>query len=225
MDQYPYDASGGGIQSGILPTWVLQGGREAVLKRLKDSDQRAKIKGEVTDIIRRRGGPGYLPKIVISHCQWDDSLAGKTLADVARMRGKSASAEDGAEAVLWIAEQGDCEKILRNNMNEIDIEITLEEAVRKMSSFPAQRLGLRYRGSIQTGMKADMVVFDPSRVRDRATYEASHRYAEGISLVIVNGQVVFEDGAMTSARPGRVLSQAAFPARPRLSENGSVWYT
>jgi N-acyl-D-amino-acid deacylase len=83
--------------------------------------------------------------------------------------------------------------------------IMLEEAVRKMSSFPAQRLGLRDRGSIQTGMKADIVVFDLSRVRDRATYEASHRYAEGISLVTVNGQVVFENNAMTSARPGRVL--------------------
>ena len=73
------------------------------------------------------------------------------------------------------------------------------------SSFPAQRLRLRDRGSIQTGMKADIVVFDPSRVRDRATYDTSHRYAEGISLVIVNGQVVFEDNAMTSAWPGRVL--------------------
>ena len=83
--------------------------------------------------------------------------------------------------------------------------ITLEEAVRKMSSFPAQRLGLRDRGSIQAGFKADIVVFDPARVRDAATYDMPHQYAEGVALVIVNGQIVFENGAMTEARPGRVL--------------------
>src|SRR5262249_36284679 len=83
--------------------------------------------------------------------------------------------------------------------------ITLEEAVRKMSSFPAQRLGMRDRGLIQTGMKADIVVFDPARARDRATYDRSHQFAEGIPLVIVNGQIVLENNAMTPARPGRVL--------------------
>jgi N-acyl-D-amino-acid deacylase len=82
IDQYPYDASGGGILSGILPTWVLEGGRETVLRRLKDGAQRAKIKDEVTGIIRRRGGPDYLAKIVISHCLWDETLGGKTLADL-----------------------------------------------------------------------------------------------------------------------------------------------
>ncbi len=69
----------------------------------------------------------------------------------------------------------------------------------------AQRLGLRDRGLIQTGMKADIVVFDPARVRDQATYDRSRQYAEGIPLVIVNGQVVFGNNAMTPARPGRVL--------------------
>jgi N-acyl-D-amino-acid deacylase len=54
-------------------------------------------------------------------------------------------------------------------------------------------------------MKADLVVFDPARVRDTATFEKPHQYAEGVGQVIVNGQVVFENGAMTAARPGRVL--------------------
>jgi N-acyl-D-aspartate/D-glutamate deacylase len=54
-------------------------------------------------------------------------------------------------------------------------------------------------------MKADITIFDPDRVRDRATFEAPHQYAEGFSFVIVNGQVVFEGGEMTPARPGRVL--------------------
>jgi dihydroorotase/N-acyl-D-amino-acid deacylase len=83
--------------------------------------------------------------------------------------------------------------------------ITLEDAVRKMASFPAARLGLLDRGLLRPGMKADIAVFDPARVRDAASFEQPHQYAEGFSLVIVNGQVVFERGAMTAARPGRVL--------------------
>ncbi len=83
--------------------------------------------------------------------------------------------------------------------------LTLADAVRKMTSFPAQRLGLLDRGLVRPGMKADLVVFDPARVRDMATFEKPHQYAEGISRVITNGQVVFEDGAMTAARPGAVL--------------------
>jgi N-acyl-D-amino-acid deacylase len=83
--------------------------------------------------------------------------------------------------------------------------ITLEDAVRKMASFPAARLGLLDRGVLRPGMKADIAVFYPARVRDAATFEQPHQYAEGFSLVIVNGQVVFERGAMTAARPGRVL--------------------
>jgi len=83
--------------------------------------------------------------------------------------------------------------------------LSLEEAVRKMSSLPAQRIGLADRGLLRAGMKADIVVFDPSRVKDNATFENPHQYAEGFSLIIVNGEVIFEEGKMTPARPGRVL--------------------
>jgi dihydroorotase/N-acyl-D-amino-acid deacylase len=83
--------------------------------------------------------------------------------------------------------------------------LTLEEAVRKMSAFPAQRLGLVDRGLLRPGMAADVVVFDPERVRDAATFEQPHQYAEGFSLVIVNGEVVVEGDRVTAARPGRVL--------------------
>ena len=58
---------------------------------------------------------------------------------------------------------------------------------------------------LRTGMKADITVFDPARVRDTATFEKPHQYAEGLSFVIVNGRVVFEKGEMTATRPGRVL--------------------
>jgi len=83
--------------------------------------------------------------------------------------------------------------------------LTLEDAVRKMSAAPAARLGLTDRGVLRPGMRADIAIFDAAAVRDRATYEKPHQYAEGFSHVIVNGQVVVENGELTAARPGRVL--------------------
>jgi N-acyl-D-amino-acid deacylase len=91
--------------------------------------------------------------------------------------------------------------------------LTLSEAVRKMSSLPAARLGLADRGLLRPGMKADIAVFDPARVRDMATFAKPHQYAEGVFLVVVNGRIVFERGAMTGARPGRVLYGAGRAAR------------
>ena len=83
--------------------------------------------------------------------------------------------------------------------------LTLEEAVRKMTSLAASRVPLPDRGVLREGMKADVVVFDPARVKDRSTYEDPHQFSEGVSQVIVNGEPVLRDGAMTSKLPGRVL--------------------
>ncbi len=85
---------------------------------------------------------------------------------------------------------------------------SVEEAVRKMTSQPAQRLQLPYRGLLRPGMAADITVFDPAAVRDRATYEDPLRYSEGIEYVIVNGKVVLDAGKMTSERPGRFMKHS-----------------
>jgi N-acyl-D-aspartate/D-glutamate deacylase len=94
--------------------------------------------------------------------------------------------------------------VLGRYVRELKV-ITLEDAVRKMSAYPAQRLGLADRGVLREGLKADVAVFDPNTIRDLATFEQPHQYAEGVMLVIVNGQVAFENGKMTPARPGRIL--------------------
>jgi dihydroorotase/N-acyl-D-amino-acid deacylase len=83
--------------------------------------------------------------------------------------------------------------------------LSLEEAIRKMTSLSAQRLGLHDRGLLRPGMKADLVIFDPERILDRATFTDPHQYPEGIEYVFVNGQVVVERGAVTQARPGHAL--------------------
>lgn len=82
---------------------------------------------------------------------------------------------------------------------------SVEEAVRKMTSLPARRLGLEDRGLVRVGMKADLVVFDPATVRDTPSFEKPFQYPEGIPYVLVNGMVVLDNGKRTKARPGRPL--------------------
>jgi N-acyl-D-amino-acid deacylase len=88
--------------------------------------------------------------------------------------------------------------------------ISLEEAIRKMSGMPAERLKLGDRGLIKPGMKADIVVFDPAKVTDKSTFEKPHQYSEGFRDVLVNGKFALRDGKVTSERPGRVLYGPAY---------------
>ena len=91
---------------------------------------------------------------------------------------------------------------------------TLEDAIRRMTSFPAANLKLDRRGSLAPGYFADVVVFDPATITDHATYEQPHRYATGVRHVLVNGEAVLIDGEHTDARPGRVV-RGARAARKR----------
>ena len=83
--------------------------------------------------------------------------------------------------------------------------IGLEEAVRKMAGYPAERLQLWDRGLLRPGMKADVILFDPDKVSDRATYDKPHQYSTGIDEVIVNGKLALHQGKVTADRPGKVL--------------------
>ncbi|MBV8858520.1 MAG: D-aminoacylase [Acidobacteria bacterium] len=86
--------------------------------------------------------------------------------------------------------------------------VTLEDAVRKMTSLPAQTFGFRDRGLVREGMAADLVIFDEARVADPSTFESPHQYAAGFDYVLVNGEAVLEEGALTKARPGAALRGA-----------------
>ena len=249
IDQYPYTASATAIASALLPSWALEGGREATLKRIQDARSRQEILADTIALLQNARGGGDPQNVQLSHCEWDTSLDGKRLGDVTKGRGLEPTLPNAAETVLWIVEQGGCggiyhaideqdlQRVLRHPATMIasdggipvfgqgsphprnygtfsrvlgryvrDLKvITLEDAVRKMTSFPAQRLGLADRGVLREGLKADLVIFNPDTVRDRATFEAPHQYSEGVSLVVVNGQVVFDNGAVTAARPGRIL--------------------
>jgi N-acyl-D-amino-acid deacylase len=86
--------------------------------------------------------------------------------------------------------------------------IPLEDAVRKMTGMPAARLGLRDRGLVRAGSYADLVVFDPATVADRATFEAPHQYPTGIEFVLVNGVLAVDGGQFRDVRGGRVLRRS-----------------
>jgi N-acyl-D-aspartate/D-glutamate deacylase len=97
--------------------------------------------------------------------------------------------------------------------------LRLEDAVRKMTSLNAAKIGLVDRGLLEPGWFADVTVFDEKRVKDRATYEEPFRYSDGIEYVIVNGQVVVEKGAHTAVRPGRALRHVSLVAVPGSARN------
>jgi N-acyl-D-amino-acid deacylase len=249
IDQYPYTASSTALSAALFPAWALEGGAEAVKKRIANPDERARIREAGVEKIRNERGGGDARNIGIAACGFDPSLEGKSLAQIAIDRGLLPTVENAADLAIEIVERGgasavfhaiseeDVARILASPFTMVasDGEIpvfgrgaphprsygtfarvlavyvrekgllTLEEAVRKMTSFPAARLGLGDRGLVRPGMKADLVVFDPGTVRDRATFDEPHRYAESVLLVLVNGQVVLDEGGMTDARPGRVL--------------------
>ena len=249
IDEYPYTASSTSISAALLPAWALEGGRQALLKRLQTRPMRNELQKETARLIREERGGGDPQNVQLARCDWDPSLAGKRLGDVTKGRGLDVTIDNAAETALWLVESGGCsgifhaiseddlQRILRHPATMIGSDgevpifgqanphprsygtfvrvlgryvrelnvITLEDAVRKMSSFPAQRIGLADRGVLREGMKADIAIFDPATVRDVATFERPHQYAEGVSHVIINGQVAVEGGKMTAARPGRVL--------------------
>ena len=95
--------------------------------------------------------------------------------------------------------------LLRHHVRERKL-LSLEEAVRKVTSSPAARLGLSDRGVIRESLAADLVIFDPETIQDRATLEDPHLYPEGIQAVFVNGRLVCENGEHTGALPGRILT-------------------
>ncbi len=104
---------------------------------------------------------------------------------------------------------GNNARVLGRYVRELKI-ITLEDAVRKMTSLPAQTFNLRDRGLLREGFAADIVIFDENTVGDKATFENPHQYAEGFQTVIVNGGVVFDGGKMSGEMSGRALRGPGF---------------
>ena len=189
---------------GVRPALEGQTLAEILLSRGLAADRRERG-GLVIEIIERGGARR------IFHAIAEEDVE-RILVSPSRWWPRTARSRSSDRAAPHPRSYGTFARVLAVYVREKKL-LTLEEAVRKMTSFPAARLGLGDRGLLRPGMKADLVVFDPATVRDRATYEKPHQYAEGVSLVVVNGAVVLDGDRMTGARPGRVLRGPAFAPR------------
>ena len=254
-NMYTYTAAGTGLDA-CLPPWTEDGGYPALFKRLRDPATREKIAAQVktpTDewenLYLAAGSPDKI-LLVGFKSQKLKPLTGKSLAEVAKMRGKDpietimdliAEDESRIDSVYFLMSEENVKKeivkpwisfgsdeasqapegvFLKSNPHpraygnfarvlgkyvRDEKVITLPEAIRRLSAFPATNLGLDHRGSLKEGMFADVVVFDPVTIADRATYQKPHQYAVGVKHVFVNGVQVIKDGEHTGAKPGRAL--------------------
>lgn len=233
---YPFTASSTDLTS-IVSAWALEGGYPAFLERLKNPALRKRIAGEIRarpEIVVRGNRSRTLGEIA-KEMNVDPAEAALRLFEGAPQKSPLAifhsfSEKDMKTALVqpWVAFGSDSgavveamkvygghprayatfSRVLAKYVREEKL-LTLEEAVRKMTSLAASRAGFSDRGLLREGMKADVVVFDPERVQDRSTYEDPHHFSEGVAHVIVNGTPVLRDGKMTGALPGRVLRREA----------------
>jgi len=99
--------------------------------------------------------------------------------------------------------------VLRKYVRE-EHKLSLEDAIRKFSALPAERMRFTDRGVLKAGMWADVVIFDPATIRDLATFDHPNQFSEGMEYVLVNGVAVIDQGKMTGAKPGKVLRGAGY---------------
>ena len=254
-DMYMYPAGATGLDAS-MPPWVQEGGFKEWRERLMKPEIRARVMKEMSEPTNEWENLYFLAgspdRIVLAGFRKDElkPLTGKTLAEVAKMRGKSPQ-ETAMDLVIedesrvgtiyflmseenirkqaglpWVSfgsdegsyrpegvflkfnahprAYGNFARLLGKYVRE-EKALTLEEAVRRLTSFPAGNLKIKDRGSLKSGNFADVVVFDPAKVADHATFEKPHQLATGVIHVFVNGVQVLKDQEHTGAKPGRFV--------------------
>jgi N-acyl-D-amino-acid deacylase len=262
-DMYTYTAGSTGLDA-AMPPWVQEGGYDAWAARLQDPATRARLRTEMTtpsddweNLYLAAGAQGTL--LVGFKNDELKPLTGKTLAEVAAMRGSTPEdaamdlvIEDGSRVQVvyflmsednvrkqillpWVSfgsdagsmapegvflessthprAYGNFARLLGRYVRDERI-LPLEEAVRRLTTLPAENLHLSERGALRPGYFADVVVFDPHIIQDHATFQDPHQYATGVVHVWVNGMQVLRDGEHTGATPGRVVRGPGWKGRP-----------
>ena len=262
-DMYTYTAGATGLDAS-MPPWVQEGGYDAWAERLADPEIRSRVAREMrtpTDTWENffvaSGSPD---KILLVGFSADSlkPLTGRTLAEVAEMRGTTPAEtamdlviQNGADvgtvyflmseenvrkkvALPWVAfdsdeaalapegvflesnphprAYGSFARLLGRYVRDEGV-IPLEEAIRRLTSFPAETFGIERRGVLAPGAYADVVVFDPETIEDRATFAEPHQYAVGVRHVFVNGIHTLEDGEHTGATAGRFVRGPGWSGR------------
>jgi N-acyl-D-amino-acid deacylase len=254
-DMYTYTAGSTGLDA-AMPPWVQAGGFRAWVARLKDPAIRPRVVHEMStpsdkweNLYLLAGSPENVLLVGFKNKNLR-YLTGKTLAQVAEMRGKSPEEtaidlviedESRVGTIYFLMSEENVKKQLKlplvsfcsdagslapegvflkssthprayGNFTRLlgkyvrdEHVIPLAEAIRRLTSLPAENLKLDRRGRLRKGYYADIVVFDPNTICDNATYEKPHQYAAGVVDVFVNGTQVLKDGEHTGAKPGRVV--------------------
>jgi N-acyl-D-amino-acid deacylase len=232
-DQYPYLASGTGLGAALLPRWAEAGGRDSLVRRLGDPTVVPRLRADMTENLRRRGGAAAL---LLTSAR-DTALVGRTLEQIAAREQSDAIttamrilARESPSVASFNMQQSDLDAFATEPwvvtgsdgsgghprkfgafpkaMREFALDrtvLSLEAFIARSSANTARIFGIADRGSIAVGQFADVIVFDPAVVRDRSTYTDPERPAEGMRWVFVNGEPVIADGRETTARPGRTL--------------------
>jgi N-acyl-D-amino-acid deacylase len=254
-DMYTYTAGATGLDA-AMPTWVQSGGLEAWIKRMKDPEIRARLVKEMRtpsqdweNLLLLAGSPDRVLLISFKNPKLKP-LTGKTLAEVAKMRGKSPEEtamdlviEDGNRVgtvyflmsednvkrevgLPWMSfgsdeasevpegvflkssshprAYGNFARVLAEYVRK-DKVASLPDAIRRLTSLPASNIGVRNRGWLAPGYYGDVVVFDPAKIQDHATFEKPKQLATGVDDVFINGVQVLKDGKHTGAKPGRFV--------------------
>jgi N-acyl-D-amino-acid deacylase len=248
-DMYNYIASSTGFDI-IMPDWVQEGGFSEWTKRLADPEIRKAVGPAIRDAIANKTGSADKVLIIGFNNDSLKYLTGKSLAEVAALRGTTPEEtvmdlviQDGSRvgvvyfsmsednirrqiALPWMSFCSDGQSLapegvfLKSNTHpraygnfarllgkyvRDEKVIPLEEAVRRLTSFPAGNLRIEKRGLLTPGYFADIVIFDPEKVQDHSTFDKPHQYSTGMSHVFVNGVQVLREGEHTGATPGRVV--------------------
>ncbi|MCA9124467.1 MAG: membrane dipeptidase [Planctomycetales bacterium] len=254
-DMYTYTAGATGLNAS-MPPWVQEGGFNRWRDRLREPGIRKRVAQEMrtpTDqwenLLLAAGSPEQVLLVGFKNDNLKH-LTGKSLAEVARQRGKSPE-ETAMDLVIEDDSRVDCVYFLMSDENvqkklalpwvsfcsdssslapegvflksnphpraygsfarvvgkycRDENILPLETAIHKLTGLPAQNLGIRKRGFLKPGYFADIVIFDPKTIQDHATFEVPHQYATGVRDVLVNGQLVLEDGEHTGQTPGQVV--------------------
>lgn len=256
---YPYTRGNNNLSS-IIPPWAHEGGKAELLARLKDPQQRVRMKRDILDGIdgwynHYSAVGGDWSRMLVSA---DNRFKGLTMDRVMALRTEGKPKPDLLDELfdLLVEEEGSVSTVYAHHteedMNQALLQpwcsigsdgsayategplrrgnphprnfgtfprvlgeyvrnrhlLTLEDAIRKMTSLNAAKIGLKDRGLLRPGMHADITIFDPAKIVDKSTYTEPFQYSEGIEYVFVNGKQVLEQGRHTGARPGQVLRHA-----------------
>jgi N-acyl-D-aspartate/D-glutamate deacylase len=229
-DQYPWSASGTSLAAALVPRWAQDGGRTPLLRRFEDASLAARLRAEMADNLRRRGGAASLLITEGAH-------RGRTLADVAagwdpvtaamaviRVQDPAVASfnqtEEDIAALMrrpWVMTGSDAStghpraygSFARKYSEYVRGRrvLSLREFIERSTSLTADTFGLANRGRLRPGAFSDVVVFDPNLYAARATYAQPTLLAAGVRTVVVNGVVAVENGQLTGNAAGRGLPQ------------------